>query len=140
MPAARSFAAETLFRWGLVERFEDIGVCVSELATNAVVHGVPPGREFCLRLTAEDGMVRIEARDSGGGWPRVCRPDDGRCRGRGLYLVSELADDFGVTRHAVGKTVWCVFDAARPAHVVRPAGPLCPDGTGATAGGAPLGA
>ncbi|WP_072487468.1 hypothetical protein [Streptomyces atratus] len=40
------------------------------------------------------------------------RPDDDACSGRGLHLVNELADDFGVDDHVVGKTVWLVFKTA----------------------------
>ncbi|MFJ1548358.1 ATP-binding protein [Streptomyces sp. NPDC088246] len=53
--------------------------------------------------------MRLEVRDSGPGQPAVQRPDDEACSGRGLHLVSELADDFGVDDHVVGKTVWLVF-------------------------------
>ncbi|MFC8729126.1 ATP-binding protein [Streptomyces bacillaris] len=35
------------------------------------------------------------------------------CWGRGLFLVSELASDFGIDHHTVGKTVWAAFK--RPA-------------------------
>lgn len=113
VPAARSFAVETLFLWGLVERYEDMRLCVSELATNAVAHGVPPGREFSLRLTAEGQAVRIEVRDTGDGNPQAAQPDGEQSGGRGLYLVSVLADDFGVLWHSVGKTVWCAFDLVK---------------------------
>ncbi|MCX4772096.1 ATP-binding protein [Streptomyces sp. NBC_01285] len=39
----------------------------------------------------------------------VQQPGDDACSGRGLHLVRELADDFGVDDHIVGKTVWLVF-------------------------------
>jgi anti-sigma regulatory factor (Ser/Thr protein kinase) len=32
--------------WGITDRHDDIRPCVSELATNAVLHGVPPGRQY----------------------------------------------------------------------------------------------
>ena len=41
--AARSFVAETLTQWGWTERLDDIRLCTSELATNAVLHGAPSG-------------------------------------------------------------------------------------------------
>ncbi len=34
------------------------------------------------------------------------------CGGRGLRLVSAVADDFGVDEHVVGKTVWSSFKVA----------------------------
>ncbi|MEU7582688.1 ATP-binding protein [Streptomyces sp. NPDC041068] len=107
--AARSFAVETLTEWGITDRLDDIRVCVSELATNAVLHGVPPGRDFCLRLLADGPVVRIEVRDSGGGFPEVPSRDADEEGGRGLLLAMALGDDFGVVAHIPGKTVWLVF-------------------------------
>jgi hypothetical protein len=57
------------------------------------------------------GLVGIEVRDSGGGYPEVQRPDAEGSTGRGLLLVRELADGYGVTEHIVGKTVWLIFKA-----------------------------
>ncbi|MFD4540697.1 ATP-binding protein [Streptomyces bauhiniae] len=107
--AAREFAVETLLEWGCHDRQEDIRLCVSELATNAVLHGVPPGREFLLTLTGDGTSIRVEVRDSGGGVPVVEAGGLDECGGRGLLLVRALADDFGVTSHNPGKTVWTVF-------------------------------
>ncbi|WP_405664550.1 ATP-binding protein [Streptomyces sp. RK9] len=113
VPAARAFALETLVEWGadLADRCDDVCLCVSELATNAVLHGVPPGREFCRTLAADGPLLRIEVRDSGGGHPRVMREGAEECGGRGLRLVAASVDDFGVTVHSPGKTVWLVFKA-----------------------------
>ncbi|MGW2227022.1 ATP-binding protein [Streptomyces formicae] len=107
--AARAFAHETLSEWGITDRLDDVRLCVSELATNAVLHGVPPGREFCLALTADGGSIRIEVRDSGGGCPQVVAGGAERCDGRGLLLVQAVSDDFGVVEHVPGKTVWATF-------------------------------
>ncbi|MER8231611.1 ATP-binding protein [Streptomyces sp. NPDC094049] len=112
VPAARAFALEALAQWEVTDRREEIRLCVSELATNALTHGVPAGRAFSLRLVRDELTVRIEVRDSGGGHPRVVwagTDDDG---GRGLRLVTALADDFGVDEHVVGKTVWSSFKVA----------------------------
>ncbi len=123
VPAARAFALEALLEWDadIADRYDDVRLCVSELATNAVLHGVPPGREFCLTLVVDGPLLRIEVRDSGGGAPRVLREGGEECGGRGLRLVAALADDFGVTVHTPGKTVWMVFKAvaeevSRPVH------------------------
>nr|WP_078643807.1 ATP-binding protein [Streptomyces varsoviensis] len=109
MGAARGFALITLTEWGITDRRHDVRLCVSELATNALLHGVPPGREFSLRLVADGSLLRVEVRDSGGGrvGVRHCGADE--CGGRGLRLVKALSDDFGVTPHVPGKTVWLTF-------------------------------
>ncbi|WP_274561069.1 ATP-binding protein [Streptomyces spiramyceticus] len=107
--AARAFVIGTVTEWGVSDRQDDIRLCVSELATNALLHGVPPGREFCVRLSTDGELLRIEVRDSGDGCPQVLSPSADRSTGRGLHLVKELADDCGVVEHTVGKTVWLAF-------------------------------
>ncbi|WP_306333550.1 ATP-binding protein [Streptomyces sp. KL118A] len=98
-------------RLGITTRRDDIRLCVSELATNAVLHGLVPGREFCLRVIADDELVRIEVRDSGCGPLELPCPagDADEEGGRGLLLAAALSDDFDVTAHDRGKTVWLVF-------------------------------
>lgn len=114
VPAARAFAREVLADWGVRGRADDVVLCVSELATNALVHGVPPGRGFRLRLLPCGDGVRVEVHDSGGGVPAVPLDDPGGSAegGRGLLLVSELADKWGVGEREPGKFVWCEVGGA----------------------------
>jgi anti-sigma regulatory factor (Ser/Thr protein kinase) len=97
------------------ERSYDIVLCVSELATNALVHGVPPGRGFLLRLLPlpYDGGVRVEVHDSGRGVPAPSQAEAQELGegGRGLLLVAGLADKWGVGERDPGKIVWCEFAA-----------------------------
>ncbi|OKK06714.1 hypothetical protein AMK26_12055 [Streptomyces sp. CB03234] len=113
VPAARRFAAAALaeWRWGVGDRAGDVLLCVSELATNALVHGVPPGRGFRLRLHRERGgaLLRVELHDSGGGEVRAEVPDGDAESGRGLVLVAALSDTWGVGERSPGKIVWCEF-------------------------------
>ncbi|GAA3799706.1 ATP-binding protein [Streptomyces chiangmaiensis] len=114
VPAARRFAHETLTGWGLAEAGcrDDVLLCVSELATNALVHGVPPGRHFRVFLRYDRAVLRVEVHDSGPGVPRVLdEADEG---GRGLLLVAALADKWGVGERELGKVVWCEFASAPP--------------------------
>ncbi|MFJ8538396.1 ATP-binding protein [Streptomyces sp. NPDC093591] len=110
---AREFTRESLTDWAVAERSDDVLLCVSELATNALLHGVPPGRRFALRLALDtDGVLRVELHDSGPGEIRV--PDDPvpeSEHGRGLLLVTALADKWGVGERNPGKVVWCEFEA-----------------------------
>ncbi|MET8583973.1 ATP-binding protein [Streptomyces collinus] len=113
VPAARRFTEWSLSYWGLTawERSTDVSLCVSELATNALLHGAPPGRGFLVRLRYDGDLVRAEVHDSGPGLPQVvgetgAAEEEG---GRGLLLVASLADRWGVGQRAPGKLVWCEF-------------------------------
>lgn len=108
VPAAREFVRTAVGDWGLGARLDDVLLCVSELATNALLHGVPPGRGYLLRLwLSGDGLLRVEVHDSGDGQPCLREPDGES--GRGLLLVAALADKWGVGERSPGKIVWCEF-------------------------------
>ncbi|MGI5458219.1 ATP-binding protein [Streptomyces sp. CA-249302] len=107
---AREFTRETLTAWSLDARTDDVLLCVSELTTNALLHGAPPGRGFALRLTLHpDGVLRTEVHDSGPGELRFGDMSPDSEHGRGLLLVTLLADKWGVGERNPGKTVWCEF-------------------------------
>jgi len=112
VPAARRFALKNLTEWGLAEceRASDVLLCVSELATNALLHGVPVGRQFMLSMRLDGDVVLVEVHDSGDGMPRIAQAqgdeDEG---GRGLVLVAALSAKWGVRERGVGKIVWCEF-------------------------------
>ncbi|MGX1758194.1 ATP-binding protein [Streptomyces lydicus] len=115
VPRARRFARTALADWELDHLADDVLLCVSELATNALLHGVPPGRGYRLCLSLDEGgLLRVEVHDSGAGEPRLPVPlredDEGEGEsGRGLLLVSALADAWGVDERVPGKIVWCTF-------------------------------
>ncbi|MFF7332597.1 ATP-binding protein [Streptomyces sp. NPDC008150] len=118
---AREFARAVLGEWGVPQPYDELLLCVSELATNAVLHGVPAGRRFRLGLALRgDGVLRVEVADSGGGEPRLRVAPEAE-GGRGLLLVAALADTWGVEPRHPGKTVWCEFRAAEPARTARAA-------------------
>jgi anti-sigma regulatory factor (Ser/Thr protein kinase) len=81
----------------------DVELVVSELATNAVLHGRAP-----FRLGAWRGRDRLHlaVEDAGTDRPRPRRPGDGE-GGRGLVLVDRLSICWGVApRPGGGKVVW----------------------------------
>jgi anti-sigma regulatory factor (Ser/Thr protein kinase) len=109
---ARDFTREALADWETGPRTDDALLCVSELATNALLHGVPPGRGFRLRLALHpDGVLRVEVHDSGPGELRYGDTSPESEHGRGLLLVTLLADKWGVEAREPGKVVWCEFAA-----------------------------
>jgi anti-sigma regulatory factor (Ser/Thr protein kinase) len=89
-----------------------VSLMVSELATNAVLHA---RTEFdvCVEVTEE--WLRVEVIDRGSGMPhRQPKPPPTAEHGRGLRIVSELSDRWGVdgTEGQPGKTVWFQIAAA----------------------------
>ena len=83
-------------------------VIVSELVTNAIVHGAPP---IELALRYEDGEVTIEVSD---GDPnienvRLRAPGQVDPGGRGLRVIASLADRWGTRPSQSGKVVWATM-------------------------------
>ncbi|MFD3681791.1 ATP-binding protein [Streptomyces sp. NPDC058613] len=115
--AARQFTRDTLQAWGVTARHDDVLLCVSELATNALRYGVPRGRGYLLRLLAFGGAVRIEVHDSGPGLSRMAARPAGGEGGRGLVIVEALAEEWGVLPRAPGKVVWCEIRLGRASGV-----------------------
>lgn len=112
---AREFVRETLKRWEIESRSRDIALCMSELTTNALRHGVPQGRGFLVHLwLLESHTFRIEVHDSGAGCPRLLPPEAMADGGRGLRIVDMLADTWGVGERDPGKVVWCEFAVDYP--------------------------
>jgi anti-sigma regulatory factor (Ser/Thr protein kinase) len=82
---------------------------VSELATNCVRH---TDTEFRVRVEHDSRCVRVEVTDRGHGMPTVRVPPSNEPTGRGLRIVRELSDSFGVEPlvEPPGKTVWFVVN------------------------------
>ena len=102
VPKARRFAAECLAAepGGIVDDAEQV---VSELVTNAILHGAVP---VTLRLLRADSAVRIEVEDSSRAVPVLARPTAEAMTGRGLSLVAALSTGWGVSESPAGKVVW----------------------------------
>ncbi|MFK8846733.1 ATP-binding protein [Streptomyces sp. Ac-502] len=86
-----------------------------ELAANAVLATTGPGRRIEVRFTLDVGVLRIAVSDAGDGTPVVRSPRPLDEHGRGMVIVSMLADEWGVTvRPGPGKTVWAVWKVSGP--------------------------
>lgn len=125
--SARSLVRAVLTEWaasGLpgTERVsdrlvEDAVLAVSELVTNAVVHA-GTDVELTCRLEEDTGALLVEVLDH---HPSRA-PRDGEAEapyetpeyGRGLRLVSRLAESWGVTYRTGAKTVWARLPAEDP--------------------------
>ncbi|MFK0173336.1 ATP-binding protein [Streptomyces sp. NPDC090306] len=82
---------------------ETAELLTSELVTNALVH---TEHDAVLAVTLTARKLRVEVRDFAAHRPSLRGPADDGTHGRGLILVQALADAWGVSAHAVGKSVW----------------------------------
>ena len=90
---------------------DDAALLVSELATNAVIHA---GTPFRVAVRRRDDRLRVEVADGSRAVARRQRFSATSGTGRGLALVDEVADRWGVDQRDEGKTVWFEL-AVRPA-------------------------
>ena len=87
---------------------EDAELLVSELLTNAIVHG--GGTSVTVNVLHLDRRLLIEVTDASPARPAVrgAGPEDER--GRGMLLVEAIASAWGSRRElGRGKTTWCTL-------------------------------
>jgi anti-sigma regulatory factor (Ser/Thr protein kinase) len=108
--AARLLVAEVLERLAGAgdDRRDDLALVVSEMVSNAVLHG-PPG-EVELRIIGTSGLIRIEVSD-GGVLPFQRITTDGNRGHWGLGLIEEFSDRYAIVQDPA-TLVWCEFDIA----------------------------
>lgn len=122
VPVARRFVTDSVLGSGLTGLAEDAAVLVTELSSNAALHS--GSRYFDVVVQASPRAVRIGVVDEGHGAhvaPRrsplaTLEPDDDldpltalaseATTGRGLVIVSAVADRWGIHQTAAGKIVW----------------------------------
>lgn len=88
---------------------------VTEVVTNAVLHaGMSEGDPVALAVRVSPSRVRVEVTDPGPGFApdRVAPPELLSTGRRGLVLLEELSDRWGVKRDGEGNLVW--FELDRP--------------------------
>ncbi|MEU1467023.1 ATP-binding protein [Streptomyces sp. NPDC005761] len=112
-PTARSVtlcrrrAARLVTEWGHPDRAGEVALLVSELASNALLHGSMRGRLFRVHIALTATTLRIEVSDPRGErLPGLREAGADDCYGRGLLIVAQIADRWGVEPRTVGKTVF----------------------------------
>jgi hypothetical protein len=100
---ARRFLSSTLHSWGAEEYDFTGGQVVSELATNAVLHG---RTDFTLRMSLDTDGLLVEVSDDSPRPPEPRTYSLESVTGRGLSMVEALSAGWGVLHGRRGKTVW----------------------------------
>ncbi|MUN40762.1 SpoIIE family protein phosphatase [Actinomadura sp. NEAU-AAG5] len=102
VPLARARVAGRLADWRMEQITDNVQLLVSELVTNALVHGAG---SIGLRLIKGRTLLG-EVHDDGQEMPQLCHAEATDESGRGLQLVSHLAERWGTHRTDQGKVVW----------------------------------
>ncbi|MFI1680954.1 ATP-binding protein [Streptomyces sp. NPDC020607] len=114
VPLARTRVYDHLSAWGHTAddgALDDAVLLVSELATNAIVHGFVTAGEFEVAVTVlADGACFIEVSDESPTQPEMRKPGTWEDEhGRGMRLLDATAEAWGVWRRGgSGKTVWAL--------------------------------
>jgi anti-sigma regulatory factor (Ser/Thr protein kinase) len=101
--SVRRFAVAACRAQGRDALCDTVALLVSEVATNALVHGTG---DVQVRVRTTGSVLRVEVADDS---PRMPEPraagplEEG---GRGLSLVAQLSQGWGVYREGPGKVVW----------------------------------
>lgn len=125
VPTCRRFVEEALASWHRPELLDDLVLCVSELSTNATLHS--GSGYYDVELAALGDAVRLVVVDGGATSARaiaaradthlddVVRGEDRLATegmtGRGLFIVSALAEAWGIEDTDRGTMVWADFRA-----------------------------
>lgn len=102
------------------ELLADVVAVVGELVGNAIRHARPlPGDvvrlAWRIRVEVQRQVVDVRVTDGGGDpeTPRERAAGLDAVDGRGLAIVSALADRWGVERDGLGQSVWAELSSAR---------------------------
>lgn len=107
---ARQATTEVITCWDVRAGVaDDACLVVSELVTNALLHG---RSDTVLQLLRDGDRLRVQVLDQDTRLPVPVAPDPQSLTGRGLAIVASLAALWGTERTAAGKLVWAEFDLA----------------------------
>ena len=115
VPTARALLRDVLDGTALAHRLEDGELALSELVTNAVLHGRDP---MGVRVVLGGDVLRAEVRDANPVSPSFSMLDETAVTGRGLLLISAVSDRWGVEPSSSGKVVWFELLAGRDVQTV----------------------
>ncbi|WP_203336367.1 ATP-binding protein [Nocardioides limicola] len=106
---ARQWAAQVCERLGRPELVDSTRIAITELVTNALLHGEPP---IVLEVGGTPQLPRFEVHDGSPRPPQLPPPlhdaDELSTFGRGLQMVAMTSVAWGATTKPGGKSVWFV--------------------------------
>lgn len=105
----RRVVSECLHRWGFGQLAEAATLCVHELLANVDKHTDSP--ECVLTLQRRATGVRVVVSDTSIAMPKVREPDWIAESGRGLVVLTKVADAWGTVLRPGGKDVWMELHA-----------------------------
>lgn len=101
----RRIGAAMVARWGYPGLVESAELLISELVTNALRYGADDAIAFSLVLAADAFVIEVD--DGSPCLPQVRAAGPDEESGRGMLLVSAVADEWGVSPD--GTCTWCVL-------------------------------
>ncbi|MFI5495648.1 ATP-binding protein [Actinoplanes sp. NPDC051859] len=107
----RHLVTQACTAWQVRELAATVNLVATELVANVVRHAHTT-MEFTLGL--RDGRMCLTVRDGSRQLPRPKAPGVAEAGGRGLHLVRELTDAWGVLPVPDGKVVWTKLTAGAP--------------------------
>ncbi|MFE9558456.1 ATP-binding protein [Streptomyces sp. NPDC006692] len=108
-----------LTHWGLDRLVDIVDTPLTEMVTNALVHG--GGGDIGFRMIRTDRGVRVEVADSSPASASALRASPDEEHGRGLLMVQAFSDSWGTRARGggVGKWMWAYFATAAGKEVPR---------------------
>ncbi|MFJ7062679.1 ATP-binding protein [Streptomyces microflavus] len=101
----RRLSCALLTSWDLLPHIASVELLITELLTNALQHGEGP--EIDVMISADDDTLHIFVRDGSPHTPDPRPLDMETEHGRGLHLVTAIADEVEVSKD--GTTVHCTL-------------------------------
>ena len=101
--AARRLVSEALESTPYADAVDNARVAVSELVTNALVHA---GTDIGVQVCVDGDGVLVEVEDGNPQVPAFRAHSRESGTGRGLRMVEDLADEWGIYHRGDGKVVW----------------------------------
>jgi anti-sigma regulatory factor (Ser/Thr protein kinase) len=113
---ARHQLAELLHDWGDRDQVDGAVLMLSEMLTNVLVH-TDSAAFFTAEVSGRPGhrLLRVEVADGSDDLPHRREPGELASSGRGLLLMENIADQWGVDPRGAGKAIWFELGERTPA-------------------------